>query len=42
VGDSLYGSTTPLPRHLLHARSIRWEEFTAEAPLPPEFDAPLE
>jgi 23S rRNA pseudouridine1911/1915/1917 synthase len=42
VGDSLYGSTTALSRHLLHARSIRWEEFAAQAPLPPEFDSPLE
>jgi 23S rRNA pseudouridine1911/1915/1917 synthase len=42
VGDSLYGSTSPLPRHLLHALSIRWEGFEAQAPLPPEFDAPLE
>jgi len=40
VGDSLYGSTTVLPRHLLHARSVRWEDFAAEAPPPPELVAP--
>jgi len=42
VGDSLYGSTRELPRHLLHARSIRWDEFAAQAPLPGEFDVPLD
>jgi 23S rRNA pseudouridine1911/1915/1917 synthase len=42
VGDSLYGSPAALSRHLLHAESIRWEDFAAQAPLPREFDAPLE
>jgi 23S rRNA pseudouridine1911/1915/1917 synthase len=41
VGDSLYGSPAVLSRHLLHAVSIRWEGFAAQAALPPEFDAPL-
>ena len=42
VGDSLYGSTRELSRHLLHAQSIRWDEFAAQAPLPGEFDVPLD
>jgi len=37
VGDRLYGSSAPLERHLLHAASIAWEDFAAEAPLPAEF-----
>lgn len=41
VGDTLYGSPAALTRHLLHAHSIAWEEFSAHAPLPAEFDAPL-
>ena len=40
VGDALYGSTTRLARHLLHAQSLRWEDFAAEAPPPPELVAP--
>jgi len=34
VGDALYGSTTALVRHLLHAESIAWDDFAAAAPLP--------
>src|SRR5262245_194536 len=37
VGDALYGSPTPLPRHLLHAESIEWDELSARAPLPADF-----
>ncbi|HTO51969.1 MAG TPA: RluA family pseudouridine synthase [Myxococcota bacterium] len=37
VGDALYGSPTPLSRHLLHAESIAWDEFSARAPLPEGF-----
>ena len=37
VGDSLYGSPLVLPRHLLHAESIQWDEFSARAPLPADF-----
>jgi 23S rRNA pseudouridine1911/1915/1917 synthase len=36
VGDALYGSTTALPRHLLHAEALEWEDFAAHAPAPPE------
>lgn len=37
VGDSLYGSATPLPRHLLHASFLAFADFSAESPLPAEF-----
>ena len=37
VGDSLYGSTTVLPRHLLHAATLAFDDFRAEAPLPADF-----
>jgi 23S rRNA pseudouridine1911/1915/1917 synthase len=36
VGDRLYGSTVELGRHWLHAASIAWDDFAAEAELPPE------
>jgi 23S rRNA pseudouridine1911/1915/1917 synthase len=36
VGDRLYGSTAELGRHWLHAASIAWNDFAAEAELPPE------
>jgi 23S rRNA pseudouridine1911/1915/1917 synthase len=36
VGDALYGSPVALPRHLLHAEALEWEEFAATAPAPPE------
>jgi 23S rRNA pseudouridine1911/1915/1917 synthase len=36
VGDRLYGSTAELGRHWLHAASIAWDDFAAEAELPPE------
>jgi 23S rRNA pseudouridine1911/1915/1917 synthase len=36
VGDALYGSTTALPRHWLHAEQLAWEDFSASAPPPPE------
>ncbi len=42
VGDSLYGSSVAMSRHLLHARSISWGDFAAEAPLPAEFETPIE
>jgi 23S rRNA pseudouridine1911/1915/1917 synthase len=42
VGDTLYGSQTAMTRHLLHACEISWEDFAAQAPLPAEFEAPLE
>ncbi|MCE2392173.1 MAG: RluA family pseudouridine synthase [Proteobacteria bacterium] len=37
VGDRLYGSTTKLDRHLLHAAWIRIGGFEASAPLPAGF-----
>jgi 23S rRNA pseudouridine1911/1915/1917 synthase len=37
VGDSVYGSPVALPRHLLHAASLAFDDFSAEAPLPAEF-----
>jgi 23S rRNA pseudouridine1911/1915/1917 synthase len=40
VGDRLYGSSSELSRHLLHARSIRIGDFTASSPVPDEFRAP--
>lgn len=39
VGDALYGSTTRLHRHLLHACRIRIADFSATSPLPDEFGA---
>ncbi|HTO09605.1 MAG TPA: RluA family pseudouridine synthase [Myxococcota bacterium] len=36
VGDALYGSPAALPRHWLHAESLAWEDFAAQAPAPPE------
>lgn len=36
VGDRLYGSTALLDRHWLHAASIAWDGFTAEAAPPAE------
>ena len=39
VGDALYGSDVPLPRHLLHAAWIRIDDFEAEAAPPPELEA---
>jgi 23S rRNA pseudouridine1911/1915/1917 synthase len=36
VGDVLYGSPTALPRHLLHAEALEWEDFAARAPAPAE------
>jgi len=42
VGDVLYGSPRALARHLLHAESLAWEDFSARAPLPAELDAPLD
>jgi RluA family pseudouridine synthase len=36
VGDRRYGSTAELDRHWLHAASIAWDDFAAEAELPPE------
>jgi 23S rRNA pseudouridine1911/1915/1917 synthase len=41
VGDTLYGSPSALTRHLLHAQSIELLGFEAQAPLPPELDAPV-
>jgi 23S rRNA pseudouridine1911/1915/1917 synthase len=41
VGDSLYGSTLPLARHLLHAESLAFEDFSARAPVPPEIESGL-
>lgn len=38
VGDALYGSTTRLPRHLLHAERIRIGDFAASSPPPPELE----
>lgn len=40
VGDRLYGSSSELSRHLLHARSIRIGDFTASSPVPDEFWGP--
>lgn len=37
LGDRLYGSSAPLARHLLHAASIAFDDFAAEAALPAEF-----
>ena len=37
IGDELYGSTTPLDRHLLHADWIRIGRFEASAALPADF-----
>jgi len=37
VGDQLYGSSAALSRHLLHALSLAWDDFAAEAELPAEF-----
>lgn len=42
VGDTLYGSGTALSRHLLHAESLRFDDFAARAPLPPELETPIE
>jgi 23S rRNA pseudouridine1911/1915/1917 synthase len=42
VGDALYGSPRLLGRHLLHAESLEWEDFSARAPLPAEFAPPTE
>jgi 23S rRNA pseudouridine1911/1915/1917 synthase len=42
VGDSLYGSPVQMSRHLLHARAISWGDFAALAPLPAEFETPIE
>lgn len=36
VGDALYGSPLALPRHLLHAAALSFDDFAAEAPLPPD------
>lgn len=36
VGDARYGSTLEVGRPLLHAASIAWDEFAAEAPTPVE------
>lgn len=38
VGDTLYGSTTPLARHLLHARLIRIDNFSGSSPVPDDFN----
>ncbi|MFI5316261.1 MAG: pseudouridine synthase [Myxococcota bacterium] len=38
AGDALYGSPLELGRHLLHAESLAWEDFAAQAPVPPEFE----
>ncbi len=37
LGDKLYGSDAELERHLLHAESIRIDDFEARSPLPSEF-----
>jgi 23S rRNA pseudouridine1911/1915/1917 synthase len=43
LGDRLYGSARPLPRHLLHASSATFRHpataarTTLSAPLPPDF-----
>jgi 23S rRNA pseudouridine1911/1915/1917 synthase len=39
VGDRLYGSSVELGRHWLHAASIAWDSFAAEAEPPPELKA---
>lgn len=38
VGDTLYGSSVELSRHLLHAHSIRIGNFAATSPVPEEFE----
>jgi 23S rRNA pseudouridine1911/1915/1917 synthase len=41
IGDTLYGSSTALGRHLLHAESIELGGFSARSALPPGFDGRL-